>query len=119
MRMTTIGILGAGQAGSVFASVAIGFGYDVVLANTRGADTLAGLVREPGEHASVATWRTPPLFSAPGAPVRWDGRPGNSPWPTAAAIAVLPVMAVVRTVLAAVPIGVRGRRGCDVSRAGR
>lgn len=46
--MTTIGILGAGQAGSALALVAIAAGYDVVLANSRGPETLRDLIVELG-----------------------------------------------------------------------
>lgn len=52
--MTTIGILGAGQAGGTFARAAIGAGYDVVIANSRDPRTLAGLVRELGPGARAA-----------------------------------------------------------------
>ena len=38
--MTTIGILGAGQAGSALARAAIAAGYDIVIANSRGPKTL-------------------------------------------------------------------------------
>jgi predicted dinucleotide-binding enzyme len=53
--MTTIGILGSGHVGSNLAKAAIAHGYDVVLSNTQGPDSLAGLVRELGPHASAAT----------------------------------------------------------------
>ncbi|MGI5191984.1 NADPH-dependent F420 reductase [Promicromonospora sp. CA-289599] len=52
--MTTIGILGAGQAGSTLARAAIGAGYDVVIANSRGPRTLRGLVSELGSRARAA-----------------------------------------------------------------
>lgn len=53
--MTTLGILGAGQVGSTLAAAAIRAGYDIVIANSRGPETLAGLVRELGPHARAAT----------------------------------------------------------------
>jgi predicted dinucleotide-binding enzyme len=53
--MTTIGILRAGQAGSVLARVSIEAGYDVVIANSRGPETLAGLIGELGPRARAAT----------------------------------------------------------------
>jgi len=53
--VTTFGILGAGQAGATLARVAVGVGYDVVIANSRGPETLAGLVRELGPRARAAT----------------------------------------------------------------
>ena len=53
--MTTIGILGSGHVGSNLAMAAIAHGYDVVLSNTQGPDSLAGLVKELGPRASAAT----------------------------------------------------------------
>lgn len=52
--MTTLGILGAGQAGSTLARVVIGAGYDVVIANSRRPETLTSLVGELGPHARAA-----------------------------------------------------------------
>ena len=53
--MTTIGIIGSGHVGSSLAKAAIAHGYDVVLSNSRGPDSLAGLVAELGPRASAAT----------------------------------------------------------------
>ncbi|MGK3948739.1 NADPH-dependent F420 reductase [Microbacterium sp. K2] len=53
--MTTLGIIGAGHIGSQVARVAVANGYDVVIANSRGPETLAGLVAELGDRASAAT----------------------------------------------------------------
>ena len=53
--MTTIGILGSGNVGSNLAKAAIAHGYDIVLSNTQGPDSLAGLVKELGPQASAAT----------------------------------------------------------------
>ncbi|HTB54981.1 MAG TPA: NAD(P)-binding domain-containing protein [Trebonia sp.] len=53
--MTTIGILGSGHVGNNLAKAAIAHGYDVVLSNTQGPDSLSGLVKELGPHASAAT----------------------------------------------------------------
>ncbi|MCC9145104.1 MULTISPECIES: NAD(P)-binding domain-containing protein [unclassified Arthrobacter] len=53
--MTTIGILGAGQAGSTLARAAIAAGYDIVIANSRGPATLKGLVSELGPRARAAS----------------------------------------------------------------
>ncbi len=52
--MTTIGIIGAGEVGSQIARAALANGYAVVLANSRGPETLAGLVAELGPGASAA-----------------------------------------------------------------
>lgn len=49
--MTTIGILGAGQSGSTLALASVAAGYDVVIANSRGPETLGGLVRSLGPRA--------------------------------------------------------------------
>jgi 8-hydroxy-5-deazaflavin:NADPH oxidoreductase len=53
--MTTIGIIGAGHIGSQVARAAIGAGYDVVIANSRGPETLTDLVAELGPKARAAT----------------------------------------------------------------
>jgi predicted dinucleotide-binding enzyme len=53
--MTTLGIIGAGHIGSQVARVAVAHGYDVVIANSRGPETLAGLVAELGDRATAAT----------------------------------------------------------------
>lgn len=53
--MTTLGIIGAGHIGSQVARVAIANGYDVVIANSRGPETLADLVAELGSKARAAT----------------------------------------------------------------
>ncbi|MGJ0390909.1 NADPH-dependent F420 reductase [Microbacterium sp. CGR1] len=55
MRMTTLGIIGAGHIGSQVARVAVANGYDVVIANSRGPETLADLVAELGPQARAAT----------------------------------------------------------------
>jgi predicted dinucleotide-binding enzyme len=53
--MTTIGILGSGHVGGNLAQAAIAHGYDVVLSNSQGPGTLAGLVDELGPRARAAT----------------------------------------------------------------
>jgi len=53
--MTTIGIIGAGNIGTAIAQAVIAKGYDVVIANSRGPETLADLVAELGPHATAAT----------------------------------------------------------------
>jgi 8-hydroxy-5-deazaflavin:NADPH oxidoreductase len=54
-RMTTIGIIGSGHVGSNLARAAIARGYDVVLSNSQGPGSLAGLVTELGPKARAAT----------------------------------------------------------------
>jgi predicted dinucleotide-binding enzyme len=53
--MTTVGIIGAGHIGSAVAKAFIGLGHDVVIANSRGPETLADLVAELGPKARAAT----------------------------------------------------------------
>jgi 8-hydroxy-5-deazaflavin:NADPH oxidoreductase len=53
--MTTIGILGSGHVGSNLAKAAIAHGYDVVLSNMQGPDSLSGLLSELGPAATAAT----------------------------------------------------------------
>jgi predicted dinucleotide-binding enzyme len=53
--MTTIGFIGSGNIGGQVARKAIESGYDVVLSNSRGPETLTELVDELGEHARAAT----------------------------------------------------------------
>jgi predicted dinucleotide-binding enzyme len=53
--MKTIGLIGAGHIGSQVARLAVASGYDVVISNSRGPDTLAALVAELGPHAQAAT----------------------------------------------------------------
>jgi predicted dinucleotide-binding enzyme len=53
--MKTIGFIGAGHIGSQVARLASKQGYDVVLSNSRGPETLAALVKELGSRARAAT----------------------------------------------------------------
>ncbi|HET6302948.1 NADPH-dependent F420 reductase [Microbacterium sp.] len=53
--MTTVGIIGAGHIGSTLARGLVGRGYDVVIANSRGPETLASLVTELGPRARAGT----------------------------------------------------------------
>ena len=53
--MTTIGIIGAGNIGSQIARKAVENGYDVVISNSRGPETLADLVTELGPKATAGT----------------------------------------------------------------
>jgi predicted dinucleotide-binding enzyme len=53
--MATIGLIGAGKIGSQVARLAVANGYDVVLSNSRGPETLSALVRELGPRARAAT----------------------------------------------------------------
>jgi predicted dinucleotide-binding enzyme len=53
--MSTIGLIGAGHIGSQVARLAVSHGYDVVISNSRGPDTLADLVTELGPRARAGT----------------------------------------------------------------
>lgn len=53
--MTTFGIIGAGHIGSNVARAVIARGHDVVIANSRDAETLSELVAELGPNARAAT----------------------------------------------------------------
>lgn len=55
LDMTTIGFIGSGNIGSHVARKAIENGYDVVMSNSRGPETLASLIEELGPHARAAT----------------------------------------------------------------
>jgi predicted dinucleotide-binding enzyme len=51
----TIGLIGAGHIGSQIARAAIASGYDVVISNSRGPETLTDLVSELGPRARAST----------------------------------------------------------------
>ncbi len=53
--MTTIGLIGSGKIGSTVARLAVAAGYDVVLSNSRGPETLSDLAKELGPHAKAGT----------------------------------------------------------------
>src|SRR5712692_9113762 len=53
--MTTIGLIGAGKIGSQLARLLVAHGYDVVISNSRGPETLTTLVAELGPKARAAT----------------------------------------------------------------
>ena len=53
--MTTIGLIGAGNIGQAVARLAIDHGYDVVLSNSRGPETLSEVIAGLGEHAQADT----------------------------------------------------------------
>ncbi len=53
--MPTLGLIGAGHIGSQLARLAVANGYQVVLSNSRGPETLASLVAELGPSACAGT----------------------------------------------------------------
>ena len=54
VAVSTIGLIGAGHIGSQVARLAVGAGHQVVISNSRGPQTLAGLVAELGPLARAA-----------------------------------------------------------------
>ncbi|SDT80635.1 hypothetical protein SAMN04489716_9291 [Actinoplanes derwentensis] len=55
LAMTTFGIIGAGHIGSQVARAVIALGHDVVIANSRGPETLTALIDDLGPSARAAT----------------------------------------------------------------
>jgi predicted dinucleotide-binding enzyme len=55
VTVKTIGLIGAGHIGSQLARLAVRNGYDVVVSNSRGPETLKELVSELGPRARAAT----------------------------------------------------------------
>ncbi|MFY1577818.1 NADPH-dependent F420 reductase [Verrucosispora sp. WMMD703] len=53
--MATVGLIGSGHIGGTLARLAVNAGYDVVLSNSRGPETLTDLVDELGPQASAGT----------------------------------------------------------------
>lgn len=53
--MTTLALIGAGHIGGQLARLAVSSGYDVVISNSRGPETLSALVKELGPKARAAT----------------------------------------------------------------
>jgi 8-hydroxy-5-deazaflavin:NADPH oxidoreductase len=51
--MTTLGLIGSGRIGSTVAKLAVDAGFDVVLSNSRGPETLADLAAELGPRCSA------------------------------------------------------------------
>lgn len=74
--MTTIGILGAGQAGATLARAAIAAGYDIVIANSRRPQTLRDLVADLGPQARSA-WAADAAAAADFAITAFPYRPAD------------------------------------------
>jgi 8-hydroxy-5-deazaflavin:NADPH oxidoreductase len=55
VNVTTIGVIGSGHVGSNLARAAINHGYDVVLSNSQGPGSLAGIVGSLGPTARAAS----------------------------------------------------------------
>lgn len=75
--MTSLGILGAGQAGSTLARAAVTAGYDVIIANSRAPETLSDLVRSLGPRASAA-WAADAAAAADFAVLAFPYRPEHT-----------------------------------------
>ena len=74
--MTTIGILGAGQAGSSIARAAIAAGYDIIIANTKSPETLQGFAGSLGRGARAA-WAADAAAAADFAVLAFPYRPDD------------------------------------------
>jgi hypothetical protein len=55
MTIKTLGLIGSGMIGSALARLAVAAGLDVVLSNSRGPQTLVGLIAELGGRPQAAT----------------------------------------------------------------
>jgi predicted dinucleotide-binding enzyme len=53
--MATLGLIGCGHIGGTVARLAVNAGYDVVISNSRGPETLTDMVRQLGPKARAAT----------------------------------------------------------------
>jgi predicted dinucleotide-binding enzyme len=53
--MSTLALIGSGEMGSTVARLAVGAGLDVVLSNSRGPQTLSGVIDQLGSRATAAT----------------------------------------------------------------
>ena len=89
--MTTVGFIGSGMIGGTVARLSVAAGYDVVLSNSRGPETLKDLVAELGPRASAATAEeaaaagdlvvvSVPLHACPHLPAGgWPAGPSSTP----------------------------------------
>ncbi|WP_231972465.1 NAD(P)-binding domain-containing protein, partial [Nocardiopsis alborubida] len=59
--MPTLGIIGSGNIGTAVARPAVAADIDVLIANSRGPRSLAGLVEELGPVRAPPLWRRPPV----------------------------------------------------------
>jgi NAD(P)-dependent dehydrogenase (short-subunit alcohol dehydrogenase family) len=82
-----IGILGAGGIGQALAGHMAKAGHEVIVSNSRGPETLAGLVRQLGPKAQAGTrqeaevsWRAADWGRPSREPSGWTGR--AAPWST-------------------------------------
>jgi predicted dinucleotide-binding enzyme len=54
---TTVGVIGAGMLGAAIARLCVNAGHDVVIANSRGPETLSDVVADLGARARAGTYR--------------------------------------------------------------
>jgi predicted dinucleotide-binding enzyme len=52
-RHMNIGIIGAGDIGQAFAGQAVKAGYDVIVSNSRGPESLTGVIQQLGPRAKA------------------------------------------------------------------
>src|SRR5690606_300391 len=76
--MTTIGILGAGQAGATLARAVSAAGYDVLIANSRSPETLDDLVGSLGPRVRGA-WAADAAAASDFAVLAFPYAPGRTP----------------------------------------
>jgi 8-hydroxy-5-deazaflavin:NADPH oxidoreductase len=80
----TIGIIGAGGIGKAFAAHAVRAGYEVLLSNSRGPESLAALARELSGKARATTRQEAAQASVVVVAVRWPqlgaALAGLPPW---------------------------------------
>ncbi len=60
--MNRLGIVGSGSIGSAVARLAVAAGYDVLIANSRGPESLSDLIDELGPHAQAGDTRAAAAF---------------------------------------------------------
>ena len=73
---TLVGIIGAGRLGQAMARTALRAGRDVLIANSRGPESLTSVVSELGEGASAATVSQAAAAGMVVIAVPWDRVPG-------------------------------------------
>lgn len=79
-----IGIIGAGGIGQAFASQVLKAGYEVIVSNSRGPESLAEVVRVLGPHSRAGTRQEAAQADVVQLAVRWENVPealaGLPPW---------------------------------------
>ncbi|MFP2908286.1 NADPH-dependent F420 reductase [Pyxidicoccus sp. 3LFB2] len=73
--MTSIGIIGAGSIGQALAGHMVKAGHEVILSNSRGPESLSGLVRQLGPQARAGTRQEAAKAGIVVLSVPWEGVP--------------------------------------------